>query len=483
MAKLNNNSNTEEKNTKAISNMKEGVVNEADRREDSSTAKEDKKRSSGRRNRKARSNRNKDRNSSKRGNSSNGQYGDRHNDPRWYFLSDDIMKQAASISFNTFLGASTQLDLTNGAGVVTKGYLDLPTIDCIELNPCPGRNTAAERWTGIQLASRSVYTALSSVNAKTTNYAPSDITMLLLSLGEVVSVLEHIRRAFGVYNTYSQRNRDLPANLLEMMGFNYSDFAESNADKRLQFNSWITAFNQVPFLSNIAYLQKCADLYQHIYLDDPNAMAQIYFYKPYSTWVLDEAYDTNGTGLSTRVLPLTGLTHGSNTTWDSWAKVVEEMIDKLFNSTTYNYIYADILNYAQKNSGAKLLYLDYLVEGYTVPFEYNANALLQIHNATIVGRPNDIAPTGYTKKNDVSSLASVLGIAYNPTFAAEIHLKSPIIDFKFDSPSTEDIVEATRFTAVLDGKITTGTTTVSVPVILPDHYVVSQGQSLPCSRV
>lgn len=403
-------------------------------------------------------------NSNTNSDSANLDVNNRDNDPNWYYLNAEIANQASSFSFDQFLGVNTPLNALTKAGVPSSHQVPLPSIMTIELNPCPGNTLSIQ--TGINMAALKMYTVLSSNNAKTTNYAPQDLTMLMLSLGEIISVMEHIRRTFGVAFTYNQRNRSMPKLLIQSMGFSPDDFLGNMAQHRLQYNSWVTAINKIPFLSNIAYFYKCADLYQKVYTDSESAMAQLYVFKPYSTWSLNETYDDNGSGLETKLLPTKG-------TWNAWASIVETMIDALFESSTFNYIYADVLNYAGK-TGAKTMFLDYLVEGYQVIPEYNRNALLQIHNVHLAGRPNPLsASAAYTKNNDVASLANKNMVKYAPTFTSSAqHYTSLIVDMDTPNPTLEDRIEATRFQSVQGKVVTISGTNYAVFTALPDHYAV-----------
>lgn len=386
----------------------------------------------------------------------------RDNDPNWYFLDKAIADQASSFSFGEFLGRIAPTGKYDSANV---SQMWVPTIMSIYLNPSPGDTKSIT--SGINMAALKTYTTLSSMNAKTTNYAPQDVTMLLLSLGEVISVMEHIRRAFGVAFTYNQRNRALPRNLLERMGFDADDFLEHLAVYRLEFNSWVTSVNKIPFLDNISYMYKCARLYDSVYTDSDSAMAQIVFMRPYSTWKInEEKYDT-GTCLETVFLPTIGQT------WDKWRQIVAPMIQALFESATFNYIYSDVINYSQK-VGAKLLFMDYLNEGYVVVPTYNRNFMLQVHNITPIGFPSgETMPTGdRTAANDVLSDANKNKVDYRPAFTA-MGYDTTIIDFDTPNASVEDRIEATRYQCVLNKKLGLYNDQNYYEASgLPDHYVV-----------
>lgn len=387
----------------------------------------------------------------------------RDNDPNWYFLSKEVADQASAISMSQYMDVPFKLHhKANWEGDVE---FRVPTILVLELNPCPG--DTSQITTGINMAGLQTYATLSSVNAKTTQYAPQDLTTLTLALGEVISTLEHIRRAFGVAFTYNQRNRSMPHKLLTALGFDADDFLENIAQHRMQFNSWITAFNKIPFLDNIAYLHKCADLYQNVYLDSESDMAQIVLMKPYSTWVIDETASDQGTVLDTVVA-------FRKSKWDQVTQVVTSQIQHLFESATFNYIYSDILNYSNK-TGAKLLYMDYLLEGYAVVPQYNRNFMLQVHNAISVGIPlsADNVPEGFTKSNNVYPDVNKNKLNYNPLFPSPTP-SDLVVDFDTPTASVEDRIEATRFQAITkyyDGEPSKGIRNRIVSV--PDHYVAN----------
>lgn len=374
----------------------------------------------------------------------------RDNDPNWYFLNSDIARQVASVSFDQYLGVTSTV---TGTALSTSGdddwkdyQLNVPSIMVLSTNPSPG--IARSSTEGINLAMLKLYSTLSSQNAKTTAYAPQDLAMLLLQLGEVISVMEHVRRAFGIAFTYSHRNRTLPKQILSAMGFDPDDFLTNLALHRIEFNTWITSINRIPFLSSIGYYYKCADMYQKVYTDGTSEMAQIILMKPYSTWILNEKYNKNGSGLVTTMLPAAFATRDNK--WTNWKTVIVNMIDALFTSATFNYIYSDILNFASK-SNTQLFYLDYLLEGYSVVPEYNENFLLQVHNANLSGVPYTPTATGNGKPklNDVGCNVDKNMIAYDPSFKTPAsgirYMNQIIVDFPMPDPKTEDIIEATRY--------------------------------------
>lgn len=402
----------------------------------------------------------------------------RDNDPNWYFLDANVADQAATFSFNQFLGTDVSvrgLEFKSGspAPVAADYSLRVPSILVASCNPSAG--STKDKFAGINLAALKTYTQLSARNAKTTNYAPQDITILVLAMGELLSIVEHIRRAFGVAFTYNQRNRSLPVRLLNCMGFNADEFLTNLADKRLEFNSWITAINKIPFPTNFSYVYKCVDMYQKVYADSESAMAQLVFMRPYSTWVLDETTSDKGGYLSTRELPQIINDADGTKTWELWSSIVTSQINALMESATYNYVYADVLMLHDKYS-MPLMKLDYLTSDYYVLPEYNRNFMLQIHNARAVGKPFVSASGAFTKFNDVEPDPNLNRVNYRPGFLVpnvSKYIRDALIDFDTPDASVVDRIEATRYCAIMetDGIATAGEFNV-VSYQLPDHYIV-----------
>nr|AVX53563.1 putative capsid [Marmot picobirnavirus] len=393
--------------------------------------------------------------------------GNRNNDPNWYFESSVLAEQAASISFNQYQGLPFQIPQISADG--SKFYtVRIPSIYKFNINPSAGETANVN--SGINIAALRTYSTLSSRNAKTTGYAPQDVTMLLLALGNIISTAEFLRRAFGTAFTYNVRNRDLPRELLRIQNINADDFLQHLADYRLQFNSIITAINKIPFPSNIAYLFKCADIYQHVYLDGTSDMSAVVVMCPASVWTFDEAYSDQGSGLRTTAIPT------STQAFSAWLQLLSSQVTAIMESSTFNYIYSDVLNYADR-TGAKLLYLDYLTEDYAVVPEYNENFMLQIHNSTVMGTPNGTAAAGITASNDVAPNADKNKVDYFPQFpiVEGVNFAETIIDFPTPTASTTDIIEATRFTALPF----LGSGTVTTQVAIPDHYVTSVARTRP----
>lgn len=444
----------------------------------------------------------------------------RDNDPNWYFTSPELAQQASELSFQNMLGA----------GPILYNY-EVPSIMAFRMNPCPGNTYSTSvapatnpasgcsfgdydlisNQSGINLMATKIYTLLSTYSGRTSQYGPEDVSIMMLAIGEVASLVEYIRRAFGVAMSYNPRNRMLPLGLLNAMNINGEDLIKNLANYRMRFNVAISRINQIPILDNVGYIRKCRDMYQRIYVDDTSAMAQIYFYMPDTTWVLEEAHGNWNLG---SVLVTTDVAGSGLSKISDLLSTLETMINNLLFSSTLNIVYSDLINLANKIN-VPFTQLDYLAENYVVLPEYNRNANLQMHNLTVVGKPEapevgsgannrlSLIPTKMnqsggvndnnallTAYNNVYGSSTLNGVVYNPGFMypnSDVTSESPttvwytgdqIVDMDTDQPSVEDRIEALRFKAMESGHYVHTTDSVApyntngfkVLLALPDHY-------------
>lgn len=396
------------------------------------------------------------------------------NNASLYFGNPILAEQVSDFSFNQFMGSTDNLGPIKTSSV--------PTIATYWLNPCPGYSIG-DVHTGINVAGLKIFTTLSANNAKTTNYAPQDVTTLILAMGEIISLTEVIKRAMGVAYTYNIRNRSLPLQVVNAMGIN-SNFITSGdlARLRVRLNTALNRANSIPFFSNIPYLRKCENLYKVYYTDSESPMAQIIIPMPATTWVVNETKSDKGTVLETRGVSIfdNSMTPKSNNaSMDNIIDLLNEMITQLMTSATFNYIYSDMLRVFGESS--TFYKFELMPEGYSVFPEFNPMFCLQMHNATAVGKPK--VGTGSeeeTPYNDVYPNPDLLGLRWNPQFMDSVAPDSEtytrlhtfalpqLLDFphSMGNPDVDQRVDATRYKVMfkLNGTIVEDAT-------FPDHYL------------
>lgn len=372
------------------------------------------------------------------------------NDSSYYYTDNTVLDQVMNFSFNQYGGVP--LNIRNTGGGTLLGTYVTRNVMSIRLNPAIPFTRGANVAAGIDTAGLRNFLTLSGSNAKTTNYAPQDVTILMLAVGQVISMSSYLSRALGVAYLFNYRNRDYPTTLLTSMGIDAADFADNLAYYRVRFNTLLATASKIPFPAGITYFRKCAEQYASMYTDSDNsALAQTYMFNPASTWKFNETYDANGAGLDTvGVVPPNGATNR----FANYLTIFQQMIDALLNSTSLNYIYSDILRLQQSGKITDFITYNSIPENWIVMPQYNPEIETWIHNATILGSPlasTDTKPYAlmtYTNYNDVSCDASKNRIVYRPQFK---HTNSfgyeALVDFRTDNVTPEMKVAATRLSA------------------------------------
>lgn len=394
------------------------------------------------------------------------------NNAAWYIKDPELRKQVASYNMNSTIGLPTRMYynsmISGGTGLVKEPYeMNVPSILAMECNPSPGYTPDPESGkvpkAAINKAARMIYSDISSVNAKTTQYQPQDLVFAILAVGEIISMVSHLTRMYGVAFNYSMRNRDLPTALLKAMKVDPDSLMNDLSGFRMRLNSILVTANQITMFSNIPYFEKCWDIYSSIYTDSLSTMSQIYMTVPYSTWVMDELAE-GGTKLVTHKLEKID---GGLLLAREWLDILEDMVDTMLTSTTYNYIYTDILNYVGKKGGS-LYSFGYVSEMYRITPIYNLEYLLQIHNSV---------PYGIPINNDVSQNVALNSIEFRPSLekSRPVKFMDKVLDFPHTSnPSDDDKINAIMYhvAETAGSKLAEGSFYEVGAAELPDHYPV-----------
>lgn len=394
------------------------------------------------------------------------------NDSTFYYTDMTLRDQLTDFSVNAILGTPTRLGYfrpelaQNGKDLK---YV-IPSIMCVDINPALETDLLINRMggrasAGIYKAALKNYNMLTAANARNFNYDTTDTVMLIVATTQLYALVGHIRRIFGCMFKYSYRNRDLPENLITGLDINYNDLRQHTANYRIRFNTIINGINKIPIPANIAYINKWAGMYMNIYVDEPNVpTAQRYMLKPYSVWKFNETKSDAGVGLDTVVI-------AGNKTMGQLLDILEECVDAILTSSTFNYIFPDILRMADK-SGLPTLSLPMLLEGYEAPELYSDEFNLWIDNMEIAGTPLDSpAEVGLPGKNDVQANTGNLTIQYAPRFQWRNVESNLLLNFYMPNPDAEMRIAATRLKK-FNSWYTGHAETNEVGIVCGDSYVV-----------
>lgn len=338
-----------------------------------------------------------------------------HNDPDWYIY-DPVMFEGV-ISMPTFeiKGESPITALINdqdGEHVsLTEATYRFPNVLAYNMNPSPGWSPNAD--SPINLQGRKMYAQLSASNAKNSNYGPEDTTICILALGQIIAMIEHLRRAYGTVNYFNFFNRSVPGALISAMHLDYDVMRTKLADVRAKINTLISRVDTIQFPADLAYFKQCDYIYKNIFVDRDDKMPTYHFMNPDSTWILREDLSEEGSVLETETLhDLTGI--------DDLIQRVDDMITAVLTSSTFNYIFADVVNLINRNVySSNTISIEPVAIDYTITPLYSEQFNWQIMNMHILGRPLSDVADGYTKSNNVYAITDSLSIKYKPEFAVD----------------------------------------------------------------
>lgn len=402
------------------------------------------------------------------------------NDASYYYGDATVLDQVMNFSFNEFGGVVTDLFIdANGPGHIYNSM-----VATYWLNPSvPEVDPSFPNNNGSNIAGLRNFLTLSGSNAKTTLYAPQDVTVLMLALAEVIKVATFIARAFGIAYLFNYRNRTYPETLLRAMGIDPTNFADTLASQRIRFNQLLAVASRIPFPADIPLFRKASELYASLYLDDASsALAQTYMFCPYSTWKFNETYDANGAGLDTlQIVDPANLKSIGQVLND-----FESMINALITSSSLNTIYSDVMRLAQAGKLGTMITFNSIPEDFVVVPTYNTEVRNWIHNAVIIGAPLATAQQHFsnnnTNLNDVSCDASANTIKYSPQFEVPNKLGSAfLVDFDHDGVTVSERVESTRLSARWFSLKDTNNKYYTTSTAFLDEYIVEATYYTGCT--
>lgn len=406
------------------------------------------------------------------------------NNPAWYFTDQTVMEQAAQLAFQQIKGLS-DIKGSYPVNIVTRYIVSTPQSMALI-------NGERAKYRGINMAAIKFYNQLAATTGRALTYAPQDITMMMLGFGDLISLVEFIRRTFAINFLTNERNRAYPQQVITACGIAAQDLAANFANYRLRFNTLLTRINQLPIPKAYAYFDKCASLYENFYLDKVSPNAQTIIEVPAILHTLDETTYQSGTALITTPIVVeetalgdTGFSYNPTTkTMAEILDILEDMIDALVTSSTLNLVYADILNMAAKAS-VEFWRFDFFDDNYRIlPVVQDRIHDIQFHNSRLLGNIYGIEGTlsgavMNTAKLDIISDPDNNSIIFNPSVLKNSSHPLPkfgILDMDTPYPSVEERVDMTRYSVVFsDVAAYAGADTISATYVsniaMGDHTV------------
>ena len=319
----------------------------------------------------------------------------KRNDAAWYNENAQLVADAASLSYQTALGA--QLPVTYDVDLNTSGSQS-------NLQALPGvcvlgtMHTIGTTNGGVQsvanIASQSIYTEIRKANSGARNYDVPDLMMYLLSADSLYSYHAWMRRIYGIMTTYNPHNWYTPYTLLKALNVDYDDFVANLADFRQYINTFAVRANTFAVPRGIFLYERHYWMYSTVFKDADVPKAGLYLYSPIALPTYSESsgvtsleltYISGTTGGSVGDMARLAF-NGGNSNAIGFGLKVKDVIDKgnaLLQAMVAN---ADVgtMSGDVRKAYDSLFELDFVSDNYTQDFVYEPEVLRQIRNVSVM---------------------------------------------------------------------------------------------------
>lgn len=365
------------------------------------------------------------------------------NDISWYAHNPQLLKDAASYSFNNALGApisdkiSVQRE-TDSTWIMSGDPLFLgsvPGIAAIEIVCGPG--PSKDMSSPANLAAVGLYSFDRKMNSGAKNYDSPDLMMYLLAMDSLYYMWNWGQRAYGLIMNYSQYNRYMPKALVNASGFNFEDIEINIADFRQYLN--ITASKIASFCvpQTLPYMKRHSWMFSNVYKDSDIYKAQMYIFRPANYYVWTEPTETAPQKLTFMKIP------NGMTTFSQYRSMMNSMIDAVQQNEDVAIMSGDVLK-AWGDSG--MFTLSPVKEDYAVGPVYNEEVLTQIHNMSAPHISQYVVNGSWDILQDPTTNA----IVWDPKIDKTKYHCAPsakVINFPWDNVTPENVMYGTRLSS------------------------------------
>ena len=376
------------------------------------------------------------------------------NDPSWYNKDPQLVKDVASISFNTPIGRKlgdevTMAD-TTGASAVEPARV-IPGVMVLRYFVTPGM-TDGSVSDAVNIAARNIYSYVRYANSGASNYEPVDLMMYLLAMDSLYTLYAWGVRTYAVLNYASRYSGYYPVALAHalglQMGGSNDDWTNNLSNVRAfvnQFGVKISAFN-VP--ANFPYFNRHIWLVSNLFKDMDIKRSQVYAFTP--AWIFQ--YQFEGGGLAPAYFTPTYGNESNGLTFKEYTTLCNQTLSLLNGNEDIGIMSGDILKaYGEQN----MFKVDVIPEVVDLPFVYSDEVLSQIAGAAVI--PVDYTTTNILQdgKNRISvgtrksgtGLLDVEGYYIDWAQSYEFTKTSVLVNMLKDDPTPDDVMVATRLSA------------------------------------
>lgn len=375
----------------------------------------------------------------------------KYNDVSWYVKNDAMLRDAASLSFNTPLGAKFDPNklwsMKSGLDMTYVGK-SVPGLFTFEFLPCIGQSSSST--SPANLAAQNIYSYVRYMNSGAKNYDQADLMLYLLSMDSIYMFWNWAKRIYGYAMSYSQKNKYMPVAYGTAEHVDLQDVINNLADYRLWLNSLAARISAFCVPAVMPFFIRHSWMVSNIYTDGVTAKAQQYMFVPGGFYLYDETGSTYGG----RLRLLTGPAAGKDLKFSDLVKLGNRLLDAVSYSEDIGVMSGDILKaYGQE----KLFKLAPVEPDYQVLPVYNEEVLMQMENAACVvtnRTMSDDAISGskFWDGMEISQNPDTGYLVWNPALLeSSLKKEGTLLNMHKDEVAPSDVMVATRLTACQQG--------------------------------
>lgn len=312
--------------------------------------------------------------------------GSKDNDPAWYALNPQLLRDAASFPYAWPLG--NKLNVGQYGSVINTG--SLPGV--MVMNWVPTIGYSSDGTSPVNVASINTYTKVRHDNSGHANYDHADYMMYLLAMDSVYAYHSWMRRVYGVALTYSNTNRYYPRAIVKAMGVDFDDLQSNLADFRQYINTYAVKASALAVPAKMSIMTKHYWMSEGLYYDSQQDKPQTYLFNPLGFYRFALASGPAPYG-TLEFEPMFGggeldITPGAKARnpWKlkDFVTYGDKLLSPIISDEDFGIMSGDTL----KSFGIGGCYtLPITEETYTVVPSYSSEVLDQIQNATFIGLP------------------------------------------------------------------------------------------------
>lgn len=349
---------------------------------------------------------------------------------------------AAKLPFTLPVGAPISLgdDTWGIAGEEQGNKYVVPGVLRIRFTPTIG--ISKDFSSPINRSSIRFYTYLRSNMKASSKYDHQDVTMMLMALDSCYMFHALLRKIYSQMNLFTPANEYFPRAIVSACGADFDDIQKHLQDLRGYINAFGYSLGQFAMPQSFAMFDRHRWMCEGVYTDSLTTKAQVYVFVPTLFWKYDNTVET-GSQL-TQLQWLGNTESGQKYTYDQIVAIGNSLINAITGDEDFALISGDIYSFY----GGRTYELPYVTEDYAVLPSYDKTVLSQIENATVVGF---LQSSAVISQNPTVNNGAII---FDPHLTAKSVIEQAFgeegfieMNFHWDSPTPDDVLEATRLMA------------------------------------